>query len=149
MLFELILQTFDDLMIMDKGQAVYLGRAKHCIKYFQSLGFKNPKYYNPVDYFSMPPVLRFFFLTPSVLTLGEASPGSMADHWKKSSQNKAIIRVVDKELNEATTEKTNTFWQNHFSLSTEVTDEDTDVYQAIPERYTVCPHPLIRIYTPP
>ena len=46
-----IYEMFDKVMFLSQGKIIYFGNGKNtCINYFDNLGFKCPKHYNPSDY---------------------------------------------------------------------------------------------------
>ncbi|KAJ3114065.1 ATP-binding cassette sub- G member 1 [Phlyctochytrium bullatum] len=48
-----IFRLFDDFILMAEGKILYMGPARHAVKYFAGLGYACPRYSNPTDYFFM------------------------------------------------------------------------------------------------
>lgn len=46
-----IYASFDRLLLLSKGETVYIGKANQAVDYFNHQGFQMPKNYNPADYF--------------------------------------------------------------------------------------------------
>lgn len=46
-----IFALFDRLVLLSKGQVVYLGGAKQSVNYFKNIGYTCPEYHNPADFF--------------------------------------------------------------------------------------------------
>lgn len=46
-----IYELFDQLLVLNKGQTVYFGKAAEATRYFDSIGFTMPPQMNPADYF--------------------------------------------------------------------------------------------------
>ncbi|XP_041352326.1 ATP-binding cassette sub-family G member 8-like isoform X2 [Gigantopelta aegis] len=46
-----LLDLFDKVLLMSKGQMVYFGEARNMVDYFNSLGFPCPELTNPCDYY--------------------------------------------------------------------------------------------------
>lgn len=46
-----IFALFDRLVLLSKGQVVYLGGAKQSVQYFEKIGYTCPEYHNPADFF--------------------------------------------------------------------------------------------------
>jgi len=46
-----IFALFDRLVLLSKGNVVYLGGAKESVHYFKGIGYQCPEYHNPADFF--------------------------------------------------------------------------------------------------
>lgn len=46
-----IFALFDRLVLLSKGQVLYLGGGKESVKYFKDVGYTCPEYHNPADFF--------------------------------------------------------------------------------------------------
>ena len=74
-----IFNLFDDLILMDKGELVYIGEIKSCRKYMERNGHKCEKYYNPADFY--------------IRTILEDADSTLLDKWKLSAEYKALEKT--------------------------------------------------------
>ncbi len=48
-----ILRLFDDIIILNKGNIIFLDEVNNLVNYFTSIGYQCPEYANPSDYIFM------------------------------------------------------------------------------------------------
>ena len=83
---------FDRLILLMDGYQIYQGLAKDSMEYFETLGFRAPKYANPADYF-----LKEFYVPFKKTTKDIERLENLVSCYEKNLEEKLLQE--DKEAN--------------------------------------------------
>ena len=93
----------DDLMVMARGEILYLGEAQASVPYFSGLGYPCPQCSNPADYFFMSVIQGVDMASEEENQQGgevaEVKLQRLLQAWRQSPQNASITALCNQRPN--------------------------------------------------
>lgn len=103
-----LLELFDDIMLLDKGEMTFFGTLPKALQHFETCGFPCPDTITPTDYFLQ--------VSDSNFTAPGAEPFNFKMAFRTSHTGETLAAIVDKHVDSASTTRSDFSAVNHVPM---------------------------------
>lgn len=93
-----LFQLFDDILLLSNGRTMYHGTVEGSLSYFESVGFKCPKFTNPADFIFMEILNNEIDSEDTATESNKDRIERLLNHWDNSSENQLVLEACKNRL---------------------------------------------------